>query len=197
MSGLDKRLSRLEESLSRPVYDVRKPILGGASKKSDTIPVNDTVKKINIDMSKYNQILQESWVKLSAHDYIRYAKFSSPGDLKGGTIRSIIVNDGQNEFVLSSYNRTWHVPFKEIKVVYRLNKETKEHVQNEKKVSENSNLALENFKEISRETSSAKYDEVTMEMANLRREVVQLRETLDKVTTWINKQIDMNSQNKT
>lgn len=33
MSGLDKRLSRLEESLSRPVYDVRKPILGGASKK--------------------------------------------------------------------------------------------------------------------------------------------------------------------
>jgi len=195
---LDDRLSRLaaqqaNEVPPRPVHMKSsaepKPILGGAPKK------------INIDMSKYNQILPENWDKLTPKSYIRYIKKSDPENPKGGTIRSIATTDGENQFVLSSYNRVWYVPFKDIKTVYLLNKEhlkeTGKASQAEVKVANApTNSVLDNFREISRETSSVKYDELAAEIVSLKREIAYMKDTISKLTTWVNKQIDMANQGK-
>lgn len=195
---LDDRLSRLAaqqtpEAHPRPVYTKSttesRQVSGGATKK------------INIDMSKYNQILSENWDKLSPKDYIRYIKKSDPENPKGGTIRSITMTDGENQFVLSSYNRVWYVPFKDIKTVYLLNKEhlkeTGKANQAEVKVAAApASSVLDNFREISRETSSVKYDELAAEIVSLKREVAYMKDTISKLTTWVNKQIDMANQGK-
>ncbi len=189
MSRLEDRLKKLETKLEAeaPPQRERPPQISGGGQ----------TKKTQIDFSKYNQIMPENWAKLSPKDYIRYIKKSDPENPKGGTIRSINVGD-ENAFVLSSYNRTWNVAFKDIKSVFKLNKESIKEKQVEKKVAQPvaPTSVLDNFREISRETTSAKYDELAAEMINLRREITYMKETLGQLTDWVNKQIEFNNQNK-
>lgn len=188
MSKLDRRLESLAAQMP-PKPEYKEPI--------QAAPVRVGGKSApNIDFSKYNQILPENWEKLAPRDYIRYIKKNKPDEPKGGTIRSINVSDNGKSFVLSSYNRSWSVPFNEITTVYRLNKAKQNPVVDVAATPQPKpeTSVLDNFREVSREVTTAKYDQLAADIMGIKRDIVNIKDTLSKLTDWVNRQIEISNQ---